>query len=118
MCLFSNNSNKMKFFCKSFKNRPSNIGEAFKQFDIFGAKIPSFNIQGQTKVLTVTGGVFTALFSVVFITYALLKFTHLVSKKNPLIAEIRESNFYDYTTRVNLKEIGFKSAFTIEGYLD
>ena len=58
------------------------------------------------------------LVGVVFISYALLKFTHLVDKKNPLISELKLNNFYDYSTRVDMNEIGFKMAFTVEGYLD
>ena len=75
---------------------------------MFGAKVPTFNIKGETKVHTVTGGILTTVFGVIFISYAVLKLTHLIDKKNPLIAEIRERNFYDYNTRVNLNDIGFK----------
>ena len=84
---------------------------------MFGAKIPAFNIKGQTKVVTATGGILSSFLLVVFIGYALIKLTHLVDKKNPLIAEMREKNFYDYNTRISLKEIGFKIAFSIENYL-
>mgnify|MGYP001626560797 CR=1 FL=1 len=85
---------------------------------MFGAKVPTFNIEGKTQVLTVSGGILTALLSVVFLGYAAIKLTHLIAKKNPLIAELKENNFYDFNTRVNLNEIGYKMAFTVEGYLD
>ena len=85
---------------------------------MFGAKVPTFNIKGQTKVHTVTGGILTSILGIIFFSYALLKLTHLMNKKNPLIAEIRESNFYDYHTRININEIGFKMAWAVEGYLD
>ena len=29
-----------------------------------------------------------------------------------------EKNFYDYNTRINLYEIDFRMAFSVEGYLD
>ena len=67
---------------------------------------------------TVSGGIVTALIAVVFIGYALIKLAHLLNKKNPLIAETKETNFYDFNTRVNFNEIGFKMAFTVEGYQD
>ena len=51
-------------------------------------------------------------------SYAVLKLTHLIDKKNPMISQIRESNFYDFNTRININEIGFKMAFSVEGYLD
>ena len=41
-----------------------------------------------------------------------------MDKKNPLIAELKETNFYDFNTRINLNDIGYKMAFTVEGYLD
>ena len=77
-----------------------------------------FISRGETQVRTVTGGILTALLAVVFIGYALIKLTHLLDKKNPLIAETKETNFYDFNTRINLNEIDFKMAFTVEGYQD
>ena len=55
---------------------------------------------------------------IIFCGYSLLKLTHLKNKHNPRIGEITEHNFYDYTTQIDLDEIGFKMAFTVEGYLD
>ena len=103
---------------KKNKNRPANVFEAFRQIDIFGANLPAFNLSGKTQVLTVSGGLLTALLLVVFIGYATLKLTHLIDKKNPLIAELKETNFYDFNTRVNFNDMGYKMAFTVEGYLD
>ena len=48
----------------------------------------------------------------------MLKLSHLIDKNNPSIAELKETNFYDFNTRVDLNEIGFKMAFSVEGYLD
>ena len=41
-----------------------------------------------------------------------------MDKKNPLIAETNLNNYYDYTTRINFNDIGFKMAYSVEGYLD
>ncbi len=54
----------------------------------------------------------------IFTLYAVLKFTHLIDKKNPLVAETKETNFYDFNTRVDLNGVGFKMAFSMEGYKD
>ncbi len=67
---------------------------------------------------TITKGILTAMLIVVFTLYAVLKLTHLLDKKNPLIAETKETNFYDFNTRINMNEIGFKMAFSVEGFLD
>ena len=85
---------------------------------MFGAKLPTFNINGETEIQTATGGILTFFVLVVFSIYAILKFTHLVGKKNPLIAELQEKNFYDFNTKIDFSEIGFKMAYTVEGYLD
>ena len=104
--------------CKNRKNHPANVGEVLKQFSMFGAQFPTFNIKGQTKVYTMTGAILTFLLILVFSGYAALKLTHLFDKYNPNIAELKESNFYDFNERVNLQDIGFQMAFTVEGYLD
>ena len=35
-----------------------------------------------------------------------------------MISEILEPNFFDYQTKLDLTRIGFKMAFSVEGYLD
>lgn len=103
---------------KNRKSRPANVSDFLKQVDMFGAKLPTFNIKGHTKVLTVTGGILTSLLFIIFSGYALLKLTHLLDKHNPGISELKENNFYDFNTRVKMSEIGFKMAFSVEGYFD
>ena len=41
-----------------------------------------------------------------------------MNKHNPFISEMTENNIYDYSTRLDLNEINFKMAFSVEGYLD
>lgn len=55
---------------------------------------------------------------IVLLTYGALKFSQMLSKHNPFISEITERNFFDYETSLDLNEIKFKMAFSIEGYLD
>ena len=92
----------MSVTCKNRKDHPASVGEVLKQFSMFGAQFPTFNVKGQTKVFTMTGAITTFLFFVVFIGYSVLKLSHLMDKYNPNIAELKESNFYDYNERVNL----------------
>ena len=86
--------------------------------DIFGVDLPTFNIKGETKVMTVTGGILSSLVAVVFFIYATLKLSHMLDKYNPNISEVKEKNFYDSSERLNLNDIGFRIAFAVEGYLD
>ena len=53
-----------------------------------------------------------------WIVYGVIKFSQMMSKHNPFISEMTEKNFLDYNTRLDLNEINFKMAFSIEGYLD
>ena len=89
-----------------------------RSIDIFGEPLPTFNLKGKTHVFTATGGIFTIILAIVFLGYTLVKFEHLIEYKNPDVTEFLEKNFYDYQTRIDLNEIGFKFAFTLEGYLD
>ena len=59
----------------------------FKLIDLFGAPMPTFNIKGETKVMTVSGGVLTIFIFIVFLIYALLKLEMLVTAKNPTVTE-------------------------------
>lgn len=108
----------MHFERKTRNRHPASLREVLKQVDKFGAELPTFNIKGQTQFTTITGGILTCMLLTIFSGYALLKLTHLKNKHNPRIGELTEHNFYDYTTQIDLSEIGFKMAFTVEGYLD
>ena len=58
--------------------------------DIFGVDLPTFNIKGESKVMTVTGGVLMSLVAFVFFIYASLKLSHMLDKYNPNISEVKE----------------------------
>ena len=97
--------------------RDLNVPSVFKRMDIFGVDIPTFNIKGETKVMTVSGGLLSLLVGVVFFIYGSLKLSHLLDKYNPSISEIKEFNFYDSSERLVLDDFGFRIAFTVESYL-
>ena len=86
--------------------------------DIFGVDLPTFNIKGESKVASVTGGLLSFFVGVVFFIYGSLKFSHLMDKYNPNISEVKEQNFYNSDTRLNLHDIGFRFAFSVEGNVD
>ena len=37
---------------------------------------------------------------------------------NPLISEIHEKNYFDSSVKLNLNQVKFKFAFSVEGYVD
>ena len=78
--------------------------------------MPSFNIKGQDSVKTRTGGVLTLVISATVLLYAVVKFTHLHTKHNPL--------FSSYLVDLNEKETlnlseepDFRFAISIENYM-
>ena len=58
---------------------------------MFGARIPSFHLRGKSNMKTNMGA--TASISILLITllFALIKFEHLVSKRNPSILTNKEA---------------------------
>ena len=66
----------------------------FERLDIYGESLPMFNIKGETKVFTKTGGVMSLIVLVTILSYGILKLTQLYKKHNPFISEITEKNFY------------------------
>ena len=95
-----------------------NVPSVMKRMDIFGFDIPTFNIKGESKVMTVSGGLLSFLVGIVFLIYGSLKLSHLIDNHNPSIAEIKEFNFYDSSQRLVLDDFGFKIAFAVENYYE
>ena len=50
--------------------------------------------------------------------YAALKFQNLIARNNPAITEMKIPEYYPADHALELNEIGFKWAFTIEGIHD
>mmetsp|Transcript_34454 Transcript_34454/g.42514 ORF Transcript_34454/g.42514 Transcript_34454/m.42514 type:complete len:98 (-) Transcript_34454:58-351(-) len=55
---------------------------------------------------------------IVMLSYGSVKLIQLNDKANPVIAENTEVMLFDSSEHLNLYEIGFRFAFSIEGYLD
>ena len=94
-----------------------NVSSVFKRLDIFGVDLPTFNIKGESKVMTVSGGLLSFFVGIVFFIYGSLKLSHLLDKYNPSISELKEINFYDSSERLVLDDFGFRIAFAVESYI-
>ena len=90
----------------------------FKRFDVFSKEIPAFSIKGERRISTTFGGITSVLIYFITVMYSALKMVHLTQKHNPNISELYELDYYDQEEKLNLSEIDFKLAFTIEGFLD
>ena len=58
-----------------------------KEFDIFGRDIPSFNINGKNTIQTIPGVIVSIVIGLLTLSFGILKFEHLVRRKQPLITE-------------------------------
>ena len=85
---------------------------------MFGRPMPTFNLNGKAEVKTYTGGVMSVILVGVLIAYGMMKLLQLLDKHNPNLAQYTETNVFDFNDQLNLNDIDFRFAFTIEGYLD
>ena len=91
-------------------------GKVLESFDSFGEPVPGFNIKGQDSVKTRIGGVLTLIISATVLLYAVVKFTHLYTKHNPLFSSYLVD--IDEKETLNLsEEPDFRFAVTIESYM-
>ena len=104
--------------CKGQKGGHRKQVGILEQMDMFGASLPVFNLSGETQVRTKTGGCLSLMFMAIFLAYGAVKFGQMMSKHNPFISEITEINFFDIETKLDLNEIKFRMAFSVEGFLD
>ncbi len=85
---------------------------------MFGADLPMFNLKGKAQVNSKTGIAVSFVLLSVILVYACLKFVHLVTMHNPQTSEVLEQNIFDSETKLDLNQIKFKIAFSVEGYDD
>ena len=80
--------------------------------------MPGFNMRGRTLVYTLSGGILSFMVALVILSYGAIKLVQLLQRENPNVSEVLSLNVFDNTEVVSLTDIGFKIAFSIEGYLD
>ena len=61
------------------------LREIVKKFDIFGSKVPTFNIDGEDDVKTVTGGLLSLIIMMLTGIFGILKMQHLLERMHPEI---------------------------------
>ena len=92
-------------------------GEVFKRLDIFGLELPKFILKGKDKVKTKVGGICTILAFLVVLMFAILKFSHLISKHKPTMFSYLKENDYSLNgEEIDLSERKFRIAVTIEDF--
>ena len=58
----------------------------------------------------------TVIIFSIMLTYSTIKFVQLTEKHNPNISQFMEKFHHDYNTQMDLNEINFRLAFSVEGY--
>ena len=80
--------------------------------------VPTFNIKGQDRVTTRTGGVVTLLILATVLLYAVIKFNHLHTRHNPymssFLTDITKTDSINLDEEPHYKQ--FKIAFSVEDY--
>ena len=77
--------------------------------------MPAFNIDGETKINTIVGGILTALIFMTGLLYAGVKLDQLLNRDNPNINFTDIDDYYNLEERLDFNEIGFKIAWSVEG---
>ena len=107
---------------KSFTHKGSKksswmTGEVFRGLDTFGQRLPTFILKGKDKVKTKVGGICTILAFLVVLMFAILKFSHLISKHKPTMFSYLKENDYSLNgEEIDLSERKFRIAVTIEDF--
>ena len=94
------------------------MGTVIHGLDQYAKDVPAFNVGGENHITTICGGLTTIFVLCCVLIYSYIKFTHLYSKKNPLINSIEDSNAINGSTMYPMNDIGFRAAFSVIGYLD
>jgi hypothetical protein len=98
-------------YCFEERYRNKSWTETLLAYDMFGARIPTFNFEGRNKVGSPTGLVATVFFVVLLGSFAGFKVSRLITGGNPLISESMEIDFYDENERIVLDKINMLGAF-------
>ena len=93
------------------------INNALKSFDSFGKEVPAFNIKGESRVNTALGGLLTCAILTVSLIYSVIKIVQMVNGDNPIISDLMLPSHYGPEDKLNLNEINFRLAFSIEGFV-
>ena len=56
-----------------------------KRFDLFGKQVPTFSLNGKTKIQTYEGAVISIIIFALTLIFSLMKFDKLINRRNPTI---------------------------------
>ena len=103
-----------KILRKNLKPSAKGMTKTFERLDAFGEPLPSFNIKGKTRVHSLTGGLCTLILIFVILSYASVKFEHLITRHSPIMSSYPKDLILD--EKISLSQRNFRMAFAIENY--
>ena len=86
-----------------------------REQDGYAAKIPSFNVRGESEVKTFVGGLISLLITGLTLSYAIGKWIELIERQHPVITEHEVPNFYDEDNRLDVSKTDFRIAVATWG---
>ena len=90
------------------------VSNAVKRLDIFGAKIPSFQMDGKSKVRSHFGGCLTFVIFVTVLFFGAVKLQALLTLHNPQINEYVDRSKFGVNDIYDMREEKFTMAFALE----
>ena len=86
----------------------------FDKMDLFAHPLPTFNIQGATKVSSCLGFALSGCLYMVILGYAVSRLVVVFGDGNPTFSSYKIDSKFDMHEGVNLDEFGFQIAFQVE----
>ena len=86
--------------------------------DTFAKDVPAFSVEGEGKIKSAIGGCVTFFVFALTLAFTVIKFSHLTAKANPTINKLTIPAHYSALDKVQLDDINFRLAFTVEGFLE
>ena len=85
-------------------------------WDMFAARVPSFNFHGQDSIKTTIGTCMSMAIICLTLIYALLKLQHMLLFKNPDIIEFTDLTAHDASKKYSLTDNDFIAAISVENW--
>ena len=87
------------------------------EFDLYATQLPKFNFEGRKKIGSPVGIILSGIVFTLVFTVSLIKFTDMVSNRNPNISEMQEYNvFMNNETAMEVANKNFTIAFQVSDY--
>ena len=88
-------------------------GTLFDEYDMFSVPVNSFHLEGQEKIGTSIGFIFSIFMSLVVLSQVIVQGYICATKDRPLFTQTTLENGRNYTDTVDLKKFNFTIAFGV-----